>query len=153
MNLNYCLELVTLWRMMMSRFEILTKYINILQPENKGPMILVDDYENIEQQRPIVKYSDELRNFIHDAYVLEENNKDLELGNYRDILIDNGIEWNTEAMKSVDVENLNMQCVLALIFGAIRTDRFFEGALNDFIEGGYVVKWLSRLNIIDQSGG
>lgn len=53
-------------------------------------------------------------------------------------------------MKNVDVSNMNMQCVLALIIGAIRADRFYEGTFIELFEGGYILKWLNRLNAIDQ---
>ena len=36
-----------------------------------------------------------------------------------------------ESMKNTDVSNLNAQCVLALIMGTVRAERFCDGALLD----------------------
>lgn len=68
----------------MSRFDILTKYIAIITPEAAGEQDdnLIETNVRSDQMATF-RYSDEIRNFIHDAYILEENNKDLELGNYR----------------------------------------------------------------------
>lgn len=53
----------------------------------------------------------------------------MEMVRYRDILKDNGLEWDFKSMKSSDVSNLEAKCVFALIIGAERVDRFSEGTL------------------------
>jgi len=52
-------------------------------------------------------------------------------------------------MKNADVSDLNAQCVLALIMGAVRAERFCDGALLDFFKSGCILKWLERLNSIE----
>jgi hypothetical protein len=54
-------------------------------------------------------------------------------------------------MEKADVSDLNAQCVLSLVMGAIRAERFCDGALLDFFESGCILKWLERLNEIDRS--
>jgi CCR4-NOT transcriptional regulation complex NOT5 subunit len=98
---------------------------------------------------PFVGYSEMVNNFIDDVYTFEESNKDMELTRYGDILKDNGLEWGTESMKNADVSNVNVQCVLALIMGAVRAERFCDGALLDFFKSGCILKWLQRLNSIE----
>ena len=49
-------------------------------------------------------------------------------------------------MKNANVANLNTQCVLALIVGAVRAERFCVGVLLDFFQSGCILKWLERLN-------
>ncbi len=90
-----------------------------------------------------------VHNFIDDVYAFEESNKDMELTRYGDILNDNGLEWDSETMENADVSNLNAQCVLALIMGAVRAERFCDGALLDFFKSGCILKWLERLNNIE----
>jgi len=136
----------------MSKFDILTKYISMIQSDSIGEWII--DRENdgtLERpiQIPFVDYSEIVRNFINDVYTFEESNNDMELTRYGDILKDNGIEWDTESMKNADVSILNVQCVLALIMGAVRAERFCDGALLDFFKSGYILKWLERLNNIE----
>ena len=136
----------------MSKFDILTKYISMIQSDSIGDWIV--DKENDGTlghpiQMPFVDYSEIVRNFINDVYTFEESNNDMELTRYGDILKDNGIEWDTESMKNADVSNLNAQCVLALIMGAVRAERFCDGVLLDFFTNGCMLKWLERLNSIE----
>ncbi|MHC1694951.1 MAG: DUF6508 domain-containing protein [Eubacteriales bacterium] len=136
----------------MSKFEILTKYIPIIQADNIGEWVIDKENDGTPEhpiQMPFVGYSEMVHNFIDDVYTFEESNKDMELTRYGDILKDNGLEWGTEAMKNADVSDLNAQCVLALILGAVRAERFCDGALLDFVKSGCILKWLERLNSIE----
>jgi hypothetical protein len=136
----------------MSKFDILTKYISMIQSDNIGEWIIDKENDGTSEhpiQMPFVDYSEIVRNFIDDINIFEERNKDIELTRYSDILKDNGIEWSTESMKNADVSILNAQCVLALIMGAVRAERFCDGALLDFFKSGCILKWLERLNCIE----
>ena len=95
---------------------------------------------------PFVKYSELVINFVDDVYNFEEKNKDMELFRYNDILKENCIAWSSKFIKSVDVSNLDEQCVLALIMGAVRAERFCDGALLNCFKSGCISKWLKRLN-------
>ena len=133
----------------MSRFDILTKYINTIQADNIGEWVV--DNENYvtpehPKQMPFVGYSEMVYNFIDDVYIFQKNNKDMDLNRYVEILERNGIEWGTESMKSSDLSSLNEQCVMALIMGAVRAELFCDGALLGFFENGCIVRWLERLN-------
>lgn len=132
----------------MSKFDILTKYIPMIQADSIGEWVV--DKENNGTpghpiQKPFVGYSEMVHNFIDDVYTFEESNKDIGLTRYGDILKANGLEWGAESMKNADVSNLNAQCVLALIMGAVRAERFSDGALLDFFKSGCILKWLERL--------
>lgn len=136
----------------MSDFDILTKYIPIIQADSIGEWTV--DKENdgtLEHpiQIPFVGYSEMVNNFIDDVYTFEEINKDMELTRYGDILKENDLEWRTDSMKNADVSNLNAQCVLALIMGAVRFERFCDGALLDFFKSGCILGWLERLQSIE----
>lgn len=66
----------------MSKFDILTKYIPIIQADSIGEWGV--DKENdgtLEHpiQMPFVGYSEMVHNFIDDVYSFEESNKDMEL--------------------------------------------------------------------------
>lgn len=41
---------------------------------------------------------------------------------------------------------------MALLLGAVRAERFCDGALLDFFEDGSVKRWLLRLREIDDKG-
>lgn len=135
----------------MSKFGILTKYIPMIQADIIGEWVFDKENDGTPEhpiQMAFVNYSEMVRNFINDVYTFEENNKDMELTRYSDILKENGLEWDTESMDNADVSNMNAQCVLALIMGAVRAERFCDGVLLDFFKNGCILKWLERLNII-----
>ncbi len=43
-------------------------------------------------------------------------------------------------------------CVMALLLGAVRTERFCDGALLGFFQKGSIQRWLERLKEIDGGG-
>mgnify|MGYP001220340098 FL=1 len=136
----------------MSKFDILTKYIPIIQADSIGELVIDNENDGTLEypiQMPFVDYSEMVDNFIDDVYAFEESNKDMELTRYEDILKDNGLEWDSESMKNADISSLNAQCVLALIMGAVRAERFCDGALLDFFKSGCILKWLDRLKNIE----
>ena len=136
----------------MSKFDILTQYISMIQTDNIGEFVIDKENDGTPEhpiQMPFVGYSEMVHNFIDDVYTFEKSNKDMELTRYGEILKDNGLEWDSESMKSADISNLNLQCVMALIMGAVRAERFCDGALLDFFKSGYILKWLERLKSIE----
>ncbi len=140
----------------MSKFDILTKYISRIQTDSIGKWIIDQKNDGTLEhpiQMPFVDYSEIVRNFIDDVYIFEESNKDMELTRYGDILKDYDIEWDIESMKNADVSIVNVQCVLALIMGAVRAERFCDGALLDFFKNGYILKWLERLKAYEINTG
>ena len=136
----------------MSKFDILTKYISMIQTDSIGEFVIDKENDGTPEhpiQMPFVDYSEMVHNFIDDVYTFEKSNKDMELTRYGEILKDNGLEWDSESMKSADISNLNLQCVMSLIMGAVRAERFCDGALLDFFKSGYILKWLERLKSIE----
>ena len=136
----------------MSKFDILTKYISMIQTDSIGEFVIDKENDGTPEhpiQMPFVGYSEMVHNFIDDVYTFEKSNKDMELTRYGEILKDNGLEWDSESMKSADISNLNLQCVMALIMGAVRAEHFCDGALLDFFKSGYILKWLERLKSIE----
>lgn len=140
-----------LGRTRMCKFDVLTKYIPVIQADRMGEWVIDKENDGTPErpkQMPFVGYSGMVHHFIDDVYTFEKNNKDMELTRYYDILKDNGIEWSTESMKNADVSEMSAQCALALIMGAVRAERFCDGALLDFFRSGSILKWLERLNNI-----
>ena len=96
-----------------------------------------------------VNYSEMVHRFIDDVYAFSDNNKDFELTRYGEILERNGLEWGTKSMSEADVSSLDARCVMALIMGAVRAERFCDGALLSFFKGGSIRRWLVRLHELD----
>lgn len=137
----------------MPDFERLTKYIPLLDQADIG--IWVIDKENdgtIEHpiQFPFVAYSKLVSNFIEDVGIFVEENSEMHLTRYGEILEACGLEWSTQSMSGAIVEDLDAKVVCALIVGAVRAERFCDGALLNFFKNGSMMRWLCRLQEINE---
>lgn len=142
----------------MGVYTALTDYLSELENDALGewyidPKIvdLITDNKKPEEpfQIPYVSYSKLVRRFMKDVYQFGENHSEYELNRYSDTLRANGIEWEEESMRNADVSQMDGKVVMALILGAVRADRFCEGALLSFFRSGVIKKWLLRLKEID----
>ena len=132
----------------MSKFAELTKYLPLLENDNIGSWIIDRENDGTPEhpiQMPFVNYSEMVHRFIDDVYNFSDNNKDFELTRYGEILERNGLKWGSESMSEADVSSLDAQCVMALIMGAVRAERFCDGALLGFFKDGSIRRWLERL--------
>ena len=137
----------------MHSFEKLTKYIPLLNQTEIGNWVI--DTENdgtIEHpiQFPFVAYSSLVSNFIDDVSGFVEDNPELHLNRYPDILEESGLEWSTQSMSGAIVEDLDAKVVCALIVGAVRAERFCDGALLTFFTNGSIMRWVHRLQEIEE---
>ena len=82
-------------------------------------------------------------------YRFVDEHKEMQLNRYSDILEEATIRWDSASMRDADVSGLDGRTVVALLLGAVRAERFCDGALLDFCTDGCVVKWLRRLEDID----
>lgn len=133
-------------------YERLTKYLLEFPGDEKGMWIIDRENDGTPEypiQMPYVNYSKLVRNFTADVYSFAEAHKEMELNHYSDILEANGIKWRTDSMSKATVENLDAKCVLAMILGAIRAERFCDGALLRFFENGSIARWLEKLKELD----
>lgn len=86
---------------------------------------------------------------IDAVYEFDEKNPEMGLHDYKEILEANGIAWDADSMEGADVSKLDAKAIFALLMGAIRADRFCDGALTSFLENGAILRWLERLKEID----
>ena len=137
----------------MPKFERLTKYIPLIDQTEIGRWI-VDKENDGTMENPIrfpfVAYSELVSKFIEDVGTFVDANPDLQLTQYGEILEQAGLEWSTRSMSGAIVEDLDGKVVCALIVGAVRAERFCDGALLNFFQNGCVVRWLHRLQEIDK---
>lgn len=135
------------------QFAVLTKYINELAEAEVFGEWVVDRKNDGSTEHPIqfafVNFSRVSDMFVDDFYKFTESHPEYELQQYGDILERNGLKWDNALMRGADIENLDEQVILALMMGAIRAERFCDGALLGFFEDGYILKWLKRLKDID----
>ena len=120
--------------------EYIDKYIAYCEKINSSPST-IRGYESIKRN---------LSEEFLDLRFSDLTNTDIqrELNRYGEILERNGLEWG-ESMSAADVSTLDAQCVMALLVGAVRAERFCDGVLLGFFRDGSIQKWLTRLKEID----
>lgn len=138
-------------------FESLTKHLPaienaegfgnwVVDRESKGAM-------NDPIKMPYVNYGTTVADVEQAIYDFVDEHPEYELTHYHDILERNGLEWSSQAMSGADVSELDGQAVMALLLGAVRAERFCDGALLGFFEDGSMRRWLLRLKGIDGRDG
>ena len=138
-------------------FESLTKHLPaienaegfgnwVVDRESKGAM-------NDPIKMPYVNYGTTVADVEQAIYDFVDEHPEYELTHYHDILERNGLEWGSQAMSGADVSELDGQAVMALLLGAVRAERFCDGALLGFFGDGSMRRWLLRLKEIDGRDG
>ena len=101
-------------------------------------------------QLPFVIYNPIVTKLVEAIQQFVDDHPDMELTRYREILEQSGIKWSLESMSRADVSKLDGRMVAALLVGAMRAERFCDGAFLGFCKDGSIRKWLFRLKEIDQ---
>ncbi len=137
----------------MMTYTKLTGYLSAIENDNFGEWII--DRKNkgtLENpiQMPYITYSNMVDHLIEDVYDFVSKHPEYELNRYYDILETNNIKWEKESMQNTDVSSLDGKCVVALLVGTVRAERFCDGVLLSFFKSGVIKKWLLRLKEIDE---
>lgn len=139
---------------MMKKYSALTKYINLLKNDNAGEWICDKENDGSSERPmhlPFVVYSITVDKLTDDIYKFAKESDEIVLSKYADILNANGIEWGYDSMMKADASELDAQCILALLIASLRAERFCDGALLEFIKNGAVIRWLKRLQELDEA--
>lgn len=135
-------------------YESLTQYTDKLSAEEPGKWIVDNKNEGTPEhpiQFPFVLYGETVRNLEQAIYEFVESHEELGLRGYGEILEKNGIKWDMNSMSDADVSSLDGVVVMALLLGAVRAERFCDGALLHFVENGCVLRWIQRLKELDNN--
>ena len=136
----------------MCMYANLTAYLPLLPDDSLGVWVLDHENDGTAEhpfQMPFVIHSELVRQFISDVYRFHEEHEELELHRYSEILRRSGLQWDIRSMRGANVSELDGQCVMALIMGLLRAERFSEGVLLSFLKDGTVHRWLERLDALD----
>ena len=139
---------------MMKKYSALTKYINLLKNDNAGEWICDKENDGSSERPmhiPFVIYSITVKKLADDIYKFAKESDEIVPGKYADILNANGIKWGYDSMMKADASGLDAQCILALLIASLRAERFCDGALLEFIKNGAVIRWLKRLQELDEA--
>lgn len=136
-------------------YESLTKYLDEFTGTEFGTWIIDKKNDGTPEhplEFPFVNYSRVVDQFIDDVYSFVDNHEEMGLHSYQKVLEENGIKWNAQSMETAVVDDLDAKCVVALIYGAIRAERFCDGTILAFLKDGTIVRWLERLKTLDADG-
>lgn len=137
----------------MGKYSVLTKYIDLLENNQIGKWIAGNEHGDTSEkpiQMPFVAYSEVVHKLESDIYSFLHNCNKMVPSDYGTILNANEIVWEADSMKEANVDILDSECVLALLIAALRAERFCDGVLLDFIKSGAVLRWLKRLQELDE---
>ena len=138
----------------MKKYSALTKYINLLKNDNAGEWICDKENDGSSERPmhlPFVSYSIAVNNLADDIYKFAKESDEIVPSKYAEILQANGIKWGYDSMMKADASELDAQCILALLIASLRAERFCDGALLEFIKNGAVIRWLKRLQKLDEA--
>lgn len=138
----------------MKKYSVLTKYINLLENDNVGEWICDKENDGSAERPmhvPFVIYSITVHKLADDIYKFAKESDEIVPSKYADILNANGIKWGYDSMMKADASELDAQCILALLIASLRAERFCDGALLEFIKNGAVIRWLKRLQELDEA--
>lgn len=136
-------------------YENLTKYLDEFTGTEFGTWIVDDKSDGTLEhplQFPFVNYSCVVDHFIDDVFSFVDKYEEVGLYSYQKVLEENGIKWNAQSMETAVLDDLDAKCVVALIYGAIRAERFCDGTILAFLKDGTIVRWLERLKTLDADG-
>lgn len=139
---------------MMKKYSVLTKYINLLENDNVGEWICDKENDGSAERPmhvPFVIYSITVHKLADDIYKFAKESDEIVPSKYADILNANGIKWGYDSMMKADASELDAQCILALLIASLRAERFCDGAVLEFIKNGAVIRWLKRLQELDEA--
>ena len=129
----------------MSKYDDLIKYSDLFADDDIGEWFIDTENDGSREhpiQMPYVTYTKLVVQFIHDVHDCAEQ---IGVNNYIDILKRHGIDWRKKSMNSAEVTNLPSDVICALLLGAVRAERFCDGALLGFFKNGSIQRWLKEL--------
>lgn len=136
-------------------YESLTRFIPQLELAKSFGVWVVDrehaGASDDPVQFPYVAYGQLVTRVEDSIYAFMADRPEWELTRYGEILEENGLAWDATSMEGADIATLDVRAVMALLVGAVRAERFCDGALFRFFESGCIERWLRRLREIDES--
>lgn len=134
-------------------YESLTNLIPQIADDTYGEWFVDKENDGSPEhpiQMPYVMYSGIVHELMEAIYNFVDTHTEMELNHYYDILEKNGLFWDANSMANADFTHLDGQCIMAILVGAVRAERFCDGALLGFLKDGTVSKCLKRLKSIDE---
>ncbi|MFD1472085.1 DUF6508 domain-containing protein [Companilactobacillus mishanensis] len=124
-----------------NKFYDIIKYIPTIEERTSGKWL----NEKGLGRHPYYQYEDIIFDFITDVNEFVENNTEINIRDYQEILLISGIEVDIQSFENVDVSKAAEDIVLCLIYAQIKQERLVEGSLSVSLRNGVMLDWLKRL--------
>ena len=134
-------------------FEEITKYIKEFKKGSYGKWHEDKDADGSKEKpfhMPFVIYNMAIYRLEEELLKFDEEHPELEVYKYSVHMEKYGIKWDYDSMANAEVSKVDALCVLGLLVGAFRAERFCDGALLNFCNEGHMLKWLKRLEELDK---
>lgn len=144
---------------MIKRYESLTNLIPALEKDFYGGWNVHQDGDGTAEKPfivPYVSYTLIVYSFFFEMGKIERQHPNYHFRGYKKYLTQRGVissgkgSFPIDELKTISVERLNEEDILVMLFALQRSDRFCEGLLLDFFRSGTILKWLKRLEKIDE---
>lgn len=135
-------------------FEQITSFLPKLKEEPYGKWVIDrvnDGTLGHPVQLPYVVYSKTVHEFEKAVFQFVKEHREMQLTDYFGILGKANVQFSLDSLKEADVSDYDGIIIMALIVGAIRSERFCDGSLLGCFESGCIRKWLERLVEIDRA--
>ena len=134
------------------RFQALTSLIPELEATNDyGDWVFSKDEQNsscVTNCAPYFRYTDLMnRIYYKTKHVIDSLPNGAQLGIAEVYLRRAGIDYRH--IEDINISELDEYCILALLRHIYAFERFGEGYVQHFFHRGYVLKWIKRLQEID----
>ena len=122
----------------------LYKYIELFSSESFGKWVIGAMKENGDNyiRMPHVLYQRNVDSFIHDVHACYEKSG---IDDYIKVLQSYGIEWRLDDMIRADIQGMPREVLISLLLGAVRAEKYVDGAIFRLLKNGVIQKWLSAL--------
>lgn len=142
-----------------NKYKVLTKYIGKIEfaeaLEDRFGREFIDIIHKESKEKPYsmsyLNLNDLVESFVQEFYEFSHSHTEYKINEYHTILEKNGIKWEDKSMRNVDINSVDAECILALIMGTIRAERFCDGALLGFFKDGFMLELLKKLKSLDSA--
>ena len=145
--------------LMSKQFETLTKLISTLEKDFYGDWIFSKEGDGSVEKpfiTPHVSFTPAVYELFSELSKVVKQHSEYAFNDYRNYLFKRGYistkasSFPINELKTVPVENMDVEDVFVMLTAVQRADRFCEGVLLDFFKDGIIIKWLRRLEKIDE---
>ncbi len=131
-------------------FEPLTKYLEVLKPNNFGRFIPPEKNDEGVYVLHGYQYSKDVQMFEKEVYDFAESHPEFHHTEYSQILEKNNIDLGDPLLYTKKLSDFELNIVFIILFSIIRGEHFCEGSIMNGLEKGFIQKCLEEIKKRDE---